>query len=131
MDFRGSRHVRSKRMMAVGSVLLAFGLFTDLQSRSQVSRRHKSIGESCQKVVHAEATLSKQQLARLLAVPEGGNKEQIREITKAPYCELGELQIRVGATAQREAYPLEFDPKTWLVILYEGEQYAGYRFAVQ
>ncbi|MGI0486237.1 hypothetical protein ACN4EK_12425 [Pantanalinema rosaneae CENA516] len=131
MAFRGSRNGRSKRMMAVGSVLLAFGLLTDLQTRSQLSGNRKPIGDSCQKVIHAEATLSKHQLARLLAIPEGGNKQQVREITKAPYCELGELQIRVGATAQREAYPLEFDPQTWLVLLYEGDQYAGYRFSGQ
>jgi hypothetical protein len=118
-------------MMAIGSVLLAFGLLTDLQNRSQVANHPQSIDASCQKVIQAEASLSKQQLARLLTVPEGGKKQQVREITKAPYCELAELQIRVGATAQREAYPLRFDSKTWLVILYEGEQYAGYRFAVQ
>jgi hypothetical protein len=44
---------------------------------------------------------------------------------------LASLQIRAGATSLREAYPLEFDPQTWLVLLYEGDQYTGYRFATR
>jgi hypothetical protein len=46
-----------------------------------------------------------------------------------PYCKLPTLNVRAGVEAEREAYPLEFDPATTLVILYENDEYAGYRFS--
>ncbi|WP_179228673.1 hypothetical protein [Leptolyngbya ohadii] len=33
--------------------------------------------------------------------------------------------------SERAVYPLAFDRQTWLVVLYEGEEYAGYQFRVQ
>lgn len=121
---------RSRQLLAGGSILLALGLFSEWQGWP-AWQSHKSFGESCQAIVQSQTTLSRQQLAKLLTVPEGGKKTQIREIVKEPYCQLADLQVRAGATAQREAYPLEFEPQTWLVLLYEGEQYAGYRFALR
>ena len=120
----------SRRAIAAGSVLLAFGLLTDVYGLPSFGSR-KNFASSCQEVVKSEATLSEKQLAQLLTVPEGDKKQRVHDIAKEPYCRLQALQIRAGATAQREAYPLEFDRNTWLVILYEGEQYTGYRFAVQ
>jgi len=46
-----------------------------------------------------------------------------------PYCTLSPVEVREGVTAQREAYPLEFNPETWFVVLYEGEEYAGFDFS--
>lgn len=120
----------SQRAIAGGSVLLAFGLLLDIYGLPSFGTR-KSFSAACQAVVKSEAMLTKKQLAQLLTIPEGDPKQRIREIAQEPYCKLESLQIRAGATAQREAYPLEFDRNTWLVILYEGEQYTGYRFAVQ
>lgn len=114
-----------RRLGAGGALLLALGLL--LPSLPSFGTK-KSVGEGCQEVVQERAKLSRDQLARLLTVSEGHKKQRIREIVKEPYCKLSDLQIRVGATAQREAYPLEFDPQTWFVVLYEGDQYAGYRF---
>jgi hypothetical protein len=108
MDNRKFYSAIPKQIVAGGSALLAGG-------------------EACQRVVQSQAKLSRSQLARLLTIPEGDRKQKVREILKDPYCELSNLQIRAGAPAQREAYPMEFDPQTWLVILYEGDQYAGYR----
>ena len=71
---------------------------------------------------------SAQQLTQLIAVPERSPKANIHEIIREPYCLLPSLNIRAGVNAVREAYPLEFDPDTWIVVLYEGDEYAGYRF---
>lgn len=120
----------SQKAIAGLSVVLAFGLLLDVYGLPSFGSR-RSLTASCQEVVKSEAVLSKKQLAQLLTIPEGDKKQRIREIVQEPYCNLQSLQIRAGATAQREAYPLEFDRDTWLVILYEGEQYTGYRFAVQ
>ncbi|XGV96940.1 MAG: hypothetical protein ACAF41_29980 [Leptolyngbya sp. BL-A-14] len=134
MEYSKSGPVISKQLVAGGAVLLAFGLLLDLHSLPSFLSKNfsqKSSGEPCQEVVQSQAKLSRQQLARLLTVPEGDKKQKVQEILKDPYCKLADLQVRAGATAQREAYPLEFEPQTWLVILYEGDQYAGYRFNVR
>ena len=50
---------------------------------------------------------------------------------KAPYCQLPNLEVRAGATAERFVYPLAFDPQISLIVLYEGDEYAGFRFLIQ
>ncbi|KAM3090347.1 hypothetical protein ACKFKG_29975 [Phormidesmis sp. 146-35] len=126
---RQSRRFNLKQLLAGGAALLAIGLFFDLGSLPSFGS--KKLVEACQETVQSQAKLSRQQLARLLTVPEGESRSKIREIAKEPYCKLSSLQIRAGATADREAYPLAFDPQTQLVVLYEGDQYAGYRFLVR
>lgn len=84
--------------------------------------------ELCQSLVNPSATLSRVQLAQLLTVPERAQQSQIREQLAQPYCQLPDLEVRAGVMAQREVYPLAFDPQTWLVLLFEGEEYAGYAF---
>jgi hypothetical protein len=126
MNNRKLYRVIPKQIVAGGSALLAVALLMDFHVLPSFGSR-KNGAEACQRVVQSQARLSREQLARLLTVPEGDRKQRVREILKDPYCELSNLQIRAGAPAQREAYPMEFDPQTWLVVLYEGEQYAGYR----
>ena len=121
-----TRSALLKRCLAAGAMLLTLGLLID---HSPSFGTKKSAGEGCQEVVQERSRLSREQLGKLLAISEGNKKQRIREIVKEPYCKLSDLQVRVGAVAQREAYPLEFDPQTWFVILYEGDQYAGYRFS--
>lgn len=128
MESHQSEQLLPKRLLAGGSVLLAVGLLMDLNLLPAFSLSRQSSDQVCQEVVQPQAKLSREQLARLLTISEGDQKPRLREILKEPYCKLEALQIRVGATAQREAYPLEFDPQTWLIVLYEGDQYAGYRF---
>jgi hypothetical protein len=119
-----------KPLFAGGILLAVLGFTVDFQgikqwvSRSSPARQ----ADQCEAIVQTDARLSRDQLARLLTVPERDNKASIRNIVSEPYCRLPELQVRSGVTAEREAYPLEFDPSTQLVILYENDEYAGYRF---
>ena len=129
MDYRKSNRLMPKQLMAGGTVLLAIGLLVDLQ-RLPFFMSKKNSEEVCQQIGRSQAKLSRSQLAKFLVVPEGDQKQKVRDILKEPYCNLAGLQIRAGATAQREAYLLDFDPQTWLVVLYEGDQYAGYRFSI-
>lgn len=134
MEYPKAEPLISKQLVAGGAVLLAFGLLLDLHSLPSLFSKNfskKNSGEPCQEVVQSQAKLSRQQLARLLTVPEGDKKQKVQDILKDPYCKLADLQVRAGATARRDAYPLEFEPQTWLVILYEGDQYAGYRFNIR
>ncbi len=82
----------------------------------------------CQSVAQTEAFLSREQLASLMAIPERSSKAAVRQAIGEPYCALSPLEVRAGVQAEREAYPLAFDAKTWVIILYEGEEYAGYDF---
>ncbi len=88
----------------------------------------ESLAKSCEGTINKTAQLSREQLLQLLAVPERSSASKARQILKEPYCQLSTLQVRAGAASQREAYPLAFDPTTALVILYENDEYAGYRF---
>lgn len=119
-----------KSLMAGGVVITAALVLIDFQNmRAWLGRSHSKVNDkACEEYVQTEATLSRGQLAELLTIPERDSKERVRQVVSEPYCRLSDLTVRAGATAEREAYPLEFDPKTQLVILYEDNEYAGYRF---
>lgn len=95
---------------------------------SETTQAIKHLKRDCVTEVVSEAQLSRKQLLEILAVPERDNKTRIRQIATEPYCQLSSINIRAGVEATREAYPLAFDPNTTLVILYENDEYAGYRF---
>lgn len=123
-----NRHNRSgvKYMLAGGSMIAALGLWVDPQG---LLPKNDPAKDSCQQVIHETAVLSREQLTQVLSVPERANKQAIRQVMKLPYCRLSAIQPRAGMTADREAYPLAFDPKTWLIVLYEGDEYVGYSFS--
>lgn len=113
-----------------GMVIAMVGLLVDL--RGMVSPAASgSHHEACQGTVNQQAALSREQLAQLLTVPERDSRDRITQIAGAPYCQLQNIQVRAGVAAERQVYPLAFDPQTRLVILYEGNEYAGYRFSFQ
>jgi hypothetical protein len=126
MNRRKSNATSVKYVLAGGSVAAAFGLIIDPSGLLNNVAPAKDV---CQEIVQSQAILSRDQLSKLLTVPEGSSQEQVRQIVKEPYCKLQNLQLRVGEASQREAYPLAFDPQTWFVVLYEGDQYAGYSFS--
>jgi hypothetical protein len=108
-------------MLALVGVLVDVGdLFAAKTERSP---------DVCQEVVDSTAVLSREQLSELIAIPEREPKDMVRAIVQEPYCTLPDLEVRAHVTAEREAYPLEFDPKTWFIVLYEEGEYAGYDFS--
>ncbi len=122
-----SRRFNRKQLLAGGAILLSLGLFVDL--RGLPSLGAKTAAASCPLASSSQGQLSKQQVAKLLTVAEGDQKVKIREIAHEPSCKLPSLQVRSGSMAEREVYSLEgFAPQMWIVVLYEGDQYAGYKF---
>ena len=129
-----------KPLIALGLAILLVGLMLDQNRVEAIISRSLSFAspdgnqaiqhfrDDCETEVVETAKLSREQLLALLAVPERDSKNRIREIVKEPYCQLSPISIRAGAEAQREVYPLAFDPNVALVILYENDEYAGYRF---
>ena len=119
------------KSLAAGGVIIAAALvLVDFQNmKSWLSRSSSTPNENaCEEIVQTEAMLSREQLAQLLTIPERDSKARVRQIVAEPYCTLASLTVRSGVNAEREAYPLEFDRTTQLVILYENDEYAGYRF---
>ena len=129
----------SKPLVA-GSLLVALAaLLFDFQGLSTLSGSpsaqapdsSKPAADTCKNVVKEQASLSRQQLAKLLTIPERDTKARVRQMIDEPYCQLPILKIRSGVEAEREAYPLAFDPGTTVVVLYENDEYAGYRFSFE
>jgi hypothetical protein len=116
-----------------GGLVLAIGLMAiDGQGiRRWLSSARPQTAPGCEKIVQSNAQLSREQLAKLLVVPERDPKENVRKIVAEPYCSLPQLQVRSGVVSEREAYPMAWDPTVQLVILYENDEYAGYRFRFQ
>ncbi|MFE4107267.1 hypothetical protein [Almyronema epifaneia] len=127
-----SQPVFLKPFLAGGLMFAVVGLLFDFQGvRSFLDPSKAASTQRCETIVQAQAKLSRETLAQLLTIPERDTKARVREVVAEPYCQLPELKVRSGVVAEREAYPLEFDPKTQLVILYENDEYAGYRFDFQ
>lgn len=118
-------YAKAPYLLAGGSMLTALALVVDVGSMF----KSKPINNTCQEITQPKATLSRDQLARLLTIPERTDQARVRAVVNQPYCKLPDLQVREGVTATREAYPLAFDTETKVVILYEGNEYAGYAFA--
>jgi len=122
----------AKPWLAGGLVFAVLGLAVDFQGLQDWLTTEPAIQSSrCEAIVQADTLLSRKQLAEFLTIPERDTKARVREVVAEPYCRMPQLNVRSGVVAEREVYPLAFDPSTQLVILYEGEEYAGYRFSFE
>jgi len=129
---RHSIQTPGSRPLMMGVLGVAFlGVVLDVGNWLPSFSLSSNSQEACQGAVQADVALSREQLAQLLAVPERDSRSRVSEIVGLPYCQLQSLQVRAGVAAERQVYPLAFDPTTRLVILYEGDEYAGYRFSFQ
>ena len=122
-----SRLALTRKQLLVGGIILAtIGSLLDPKMFPAFGRRPAT--EECLSPIQSEVRLSRYQLAQLLTIPEGGSRQRAQAVLPKPYCHLAKLQIQAGAAADRVVYPLEADPKTWLIVLYENDRYLGYRF---
>ncbi|MBE9178811.1 hypothetical protein IQ268_09590 [Oculatella sp. LEGE 06141] len=112
-------------MIAGGSMLAIVGLLVDLRTVF----RPEPVADVCQTIVQRQSVLSRSELSRLLDIPERSSKATVQNVVSEPYCVLPSVEVRANVMAEREAYPLEFDPQTWFIILYENGEYAGYDFS--
>ncbi|MEM8611636.1 MAG: hypothetical protein AAGF93_06425 [Cyanobacteria bacterium P01_H01_bin.105] len=128
-----SQRLGSKPVVAASLAMILAALLVDFERLKTMWASTSPLSQptSCNTVVSDQAKLSREQLAKLLTIPEQDPKERVRQVVSEPYCELPALKVRSGVEAEREAYPLAFDPGTTLVILYENNEYAGYRFSFE
>lgn len=126
-----SQNLGAKPLVAASLTMILAALLIDFEGIKAFvtpADRISDQPESCNTVISDTAKLSRDQLAQLLTIPERDAKSRVRQVVNEPYCQLPTLKVRSGVDAEREAYPLAFDPETTLVILYENNEYAGYRF---
>jgi hypothetical protein len=118
------------KLLLIGAMLLPLIgiLLMDLRHAVPGMVKH---AESCQGTVTDGVVISREKLAEFLTISERDARSRVEELLQAPYCQLPSLEVRAGIPAERMVYPLAFDPKTWLIVLYEGDEYAGYRFLIQ
>ncbi|MEL7314845.1 MAG: hypothetical protein AAFN08_07830 [Cyanobacteria bacterium J06559_3] len=123
-----------QHLLTSGLILTLAGFLFDIQAVKHILSKSPihppSVANSCESVAPTHTELSREQLAQLLTIPERDPKVRIRQIVDKPFCRYPTLKVRSGVEAEREAYPLAFSPAT-LVILYEDDEYAGYRFSIQ
>lgn len=94
------------------------------------------VPSDCLQVVRSGAEISRDQLLQMIALPVGSSQQAVRQVTDVPYCvlpsglaaEAGKRSDPVAEADKREAYPLAFDPDTWVVLGYEANEYVGYDF---
>lgn len=122
---RPRRQQRYRLISSATLILFGFGLGLGLRFQAKAASTTQDL---CQNIISNQAVLSRQQLTQLLTVPERENRQVIEAIVEEPYCTLAAIEVRAGVEAERAAYPLAFDPNTWLVVLYEDEEYVGYGF---
>lgn len=109
----------------LSSVGILGGMNQSWQASSAPARPTGCTGEP-----QSGQALSREKVLELLTIAEREAATAVRNVLNAPYCQLPSVEIRAGVQAERSLYALDFDANTWLVVLYEGEEYAGYAFDV-
>jgi hypothetical protein len=116
-------------LLAGGSMLALAALVVGPKPLMEENSTAVTAKAVCQETIQAESVLSRAELSELLAIAERAPKADVQGIIAEPYCTLPSVEVREGVTAERVAYPLEFNPETWFIVLYEGEEYAGFDFS--
>lgn len=123
------RQLGMRLFLLGGALAVIAGLTMDIRetiAANGVNRRP----ENCTGTVNPDAVISRDQLATFLTISERGAKATVQDVLQVPYCQLPALEVRAGVPAERAVYRLAFDPQTWLVVLFEGDEYAGYQFRI-
>ena len=123
----GDPQAKPRQMLMAGGSMLALAalLITPNLGKDQ---GQESSPFTCVKLEQSQSLVSRDRLKALLETDLQAPKATVQELLKQPYCVMSPGKTEAGQPADREAYPLEFDPQTWLVVLYEGDRYAGYDF---
>jgi hypothetical protein len=77
----------------------------------------------CVQFIQANSRISRQQLAQFLNIPTGSPRNRLIRVLGYPYC-----LVKAVVEDQQDAYPMGFDPATWLIVRYKDGYYTGYDF---
>lgn len=134
---------KRKALIASGAVatLMVAVILPDQVSSEAIAQ------SNCQEVIQSGAEMSRGEISSLITLPVGSPKQSVRQAISEPYCTLpvetdkaaaakqatessleGDSKLAESNLAEREAYPLAFDPEVWVVLNYESGKYTGYDF---
>ncbi|MEM1291196.1 MAG: hypothetical protein AAGH67_06975 [Cyanobacteria bacterium P01_H01_bin.162] len=123
---------RSRQAWLAGGGMLALAALVVVPKPSlPQAEQSASANVVCQETIKSESVLSRAELSKLLAIAERAPKADIQAVIDEPYCTLPPVNVREGVVSNREAYPLEFNPQTWFIVLYEDGEYAGFDFSFE
>ncbi|MEO1094580.1 MAG: hypothetical protein AAFX01_06730 [Cyanobacteria bacterium J06638_28] len=121
------RQPRSRKVWLAGSGMLALAALVVVPKPG--TEEPQPVSNACEQKVASQSVLSRAELSELLTVPEGSPQDTVQTLVSEPYCTLAPIALSEGTTTERAAYPLEFDPQTWLIVRYKNNEYAGFDFS--
>lgn len=71
--------------------------------------------EPCVQMWRTSARMSRKQLEMVMQLRRGALWEEVVQVIGTPYCQLAPTVY----APRRDAYPMAFDPSTWLVLEYD------------
>jgi len=110
-------------MLALATLVVA----PSMNRADQVIRT--GAADVCIKQVDRQSLVSRDELEAILELDDKSPKAKVHEIVDQPHCVLETRFDENGVQVEREAYPLEFDPQTWFVLQYHGEEFVGFDFS--
>lgn len=105
---------------------MSFYTIWDLWGRDHFPKNINPVSEKrslCIGTVNPTVRISRATLAWLITVPVGSAQREVMGQLGAPYCLFSDVDGFI-----RVAYPCEWDPSTWILIVFQKQQYAGYDF---
>jgi hypothetical protein len=128
---RPTTQITPKQLIGGSAVLLVtLGLLSEFKGFPALSSTGVpglATDTRCNQVQQSQARLNDKQFAAVLGLQRGQDKAKVRTLVPAPYCTLPSVQMRQGATADRELYPLAKNSAISVVLLYEDNQYVDYQ----
>jgi hypothetical protein len=118
----------SRKALVAGSSMVALAALWITPNLNRLTTPRVS-QDNCLKLEQVQNFVSRDRLKKLLEIEPQAAKATVQEVLKEPYCVLEPTTGQADGPVEREAYPLEFDPSTWLVVLYNNDQYSGYDFS--
>lgn len=89
--------------------------------------------DPCAEIVQTDSTLTRPELRQFLRVQRGAARAEVTAALGEPYCRLAAIEVELPdgnlATVQRDAYPFDFAPQTWVVVFYTGDRYLTFDYS--
>jgi hypothetical protein len=121
---------RQKQVLVAGGSMLALATLVVAPSMNRADQGLTTgAADVCIKQVNKQSLVSRDELKAILELDANAPKTKVQEIVDQPHCVLEARAGEDGVQVEREAYPLEFDPQTWIILQYQGEAFTGFDFS--
>lgn len=115
------------RSIALLTSTASFALTLPAQAQDPIRR------DPCTQMVQTDSTMTRPELRQFLQVPRGAARSEVTAALGEPYCHLESVEVELPdgtlATVERDAYPFDFAPQTWVVVFYSGDRYLTFDYS--